>query len=137
MIKEKTLIPVNEFRCNDGKNVSLNSILSFIQTRASNYDIPLECTVDQIKSGNLLFGSSDECIVLRDPTGKALFKYVVTVRHQGKYVFITVQKTNGFSPDSAFFAGAEAARSAFSQKEKQIEAGWYAILNDIINELFQ
>ena len=131
MIQTKTLMAGIEFRIKNWADVSLQDLSHMIHQKANEYNVPVAFKQEQVKDG-LIFGPTEECIVLYHPQNeKNYLRYVIRAHHQGTYLFIIVNKTNGFSPDSSFSRSAEAVRSMFPA-----EGHWYTIIDDIFNELF-
>lgn len=135
MITEKTLMPGVRYRIKNGTNVSLQTVIELIAQKAQQYDTPVSFEADQVTPDLIsgLLGGKEECSVLFHPQNKKNYlRYVIRVDRQGTYAFITVNKTNGFAPNSSISAGIEAARAGLSKNE----SGWYLIIDDIFEELF-
>lgn len=136
MIKEKTLISIQEIRSKNGASLSLQAICDHIKQKAAEYGIPVNCSIDQIKTG-VLFGTTEDCVALRNPTNATYYTYVITVQHQGAYSITSVYKTNGCTPDSTSFEVQESLRSAQPRKRKIDENGWYGAIEDFIESMFK
>ena len=135
MIKEKILMPGVEFRIKNGANLSLQVVIGCIAKKAEQYGIPLDFEMEQITADAIsgLLGAKKDCAMLFHPQNKKSYlRYVIQVEHQGTYAFINVNKTNGFAVNSSISAGIEGARTLATKNE----TGWYAIVDDIFEELF-
>lgn len=135
MIKEKVLMPGVEYRIKNGANLSLQTIIDLVTQKAHQYEVPVSFKSEQFTPDLIagLLGTKEDCVVLFHPQNeKNYLRYVIRTNHQGTYTFITVNRTNGFAPNSSISAGIEAARSIASKNEK----GWYTIIDDIFEELF-
>ena len=138
MINEKALMPGVEYRIKNGANISVQMVMDLIAQKAKQYDVPVSFESDQVTPDFIsgLLGIKEDCCVLFHPQNKKLYlRYVIRVNRQGTYVFIRVNKTNGFALNSSFSAGAEASRSVPAQYNKD-ESGWYTIVDDIFEEVF-
>lgn len=135
MIKEKILMPGVEYRIKNGADYSLTAVKSLIAEKADQYGIPVSFKPEQIAPDAIagLLGTKKDCVILFHPKNeKSYLRYVIQVDHQGTYAFINVNKTNGFAPNSSISAGIEGARTLATKNE----TGWYAIVDDIFEELF-
>lgn len=133
MIQENMLMPGVEFRIKSGAQYTPQDIQQLIQQKADSYNIPIAFRSEFITEDLMtrLLGSKEECTVLFHPERKDGLRYIIRFNTQGTYLFIQVNKTNGYPVNSARFRGAEAARSVFPKQNQ-----WYTIIDDIFEELF-
>ena len=75
----------------DGTDVTLQSVQAAIMRYAQDRGIPIAAYTDQVKSGNILNKSIEDCIVLYHPEHRSdYFKFCVRVKHQGNYAFVSI-----------------------------------------------
>lgn len=134
MIKEKILMPGIEFRIKNGSSITLQDVANLIKQKADGYAAPVAFKPDQVTPDLIagLLGTKEDCIVLFHPNNeKNYLRYVIRAHRQGTYLFLLVNKTNGYAVDSAASRAVTAVRSMFSE-----ENHWITIIDDIFEELF-
>lgn len=92
MIKEKDLRQYQRpTRYANGSAITLEALCDAFMNRAMEYQIPLEISMDQVKSGGMLSSGVQDCLVLFNPQHKRDYiQYVVTIRRQGTMAFVSV-----------------------------------------------
>ena len=91
MLKEKDLTPKGTITVREGETVQLAWIKEAIQEEAANRQFPLSITDNQLKTGGLIGGSVDDCIVMSHPEHQRdYYKYALTVRRQGTMALIAL-----------------------------------------------
>lgn len=133
MIQENMLMPGVEFRIKNGAQYKPQHIQQLIQQKTDSYGVPVAFKTEYITEDLMtrLLRSKEECTILYNPEKKDGLRYVIRFNTQGTYLFIQVNKTNGYPLDSARFRAAEAVRSLYPK-----ENHWYTIIDDIFEELF-
>lgn len=161
MIKEKELREMRQpVRYKDGQNITLTTLQEALQYKAQENGIPVAFYADQIKSGGMLGGSTEECAVMYHPEHKEdYFKIAIIVKHQGNYAFVTINdfgkstllgnegskqhlkdtfKQGSGAEKVGALVGAGIRRIAKGGANKQKleqEQMWYTIVSDIFDEL--
>ncbi len=147
MLKEKDLSSNGSFNVMQGDSVSLDLIENDLRACANNYQIPVEFARDQIKSGGLLSGGSNECIVMYHPEHKRdYYNFVITIRRQGTVATVALY-TGGQSKNFKNAAlwentrgglvqsGIKALANIGAKEEQAREQDWYSYIKNIIKEV--
>lgn len=92
MLNEKnlsSLMPTT--RIPHAEGITLDGIKSFINRQADEHQIPISVEYDQLKVGNMLTGSVEECLVVSHPEHKKdYFNFCIRLRRQGTIGFLSV-----------------------------------------------
>jgi len=161
MIKEKDLREMRQpIRFKDGRSVTFSAMQEAFSEKADEHGIPIAFMIDQIKSGGLIGGGTEDCLVLYHPEHqKDYFNIAIQIRYQGNYAFVTVSdfgkstllgnegskqhlKDTFKSGSGAEKAGAllgagirRLAKGGTNKQALQNEQMWYTIIIDIFDEL--
>lgn len=125
MIKDKDLRQYQKpIRYTNGSDITLESARSAFMNRAMNYQIPLEISMDQVKSGGMFNSEIQDCLVLFNPQHKKEYiQYVVTIRRQGTMAFVSVDNygtsKNATKLSFGNNAGADFKTAIFSKNENE------------------
>ena len=93
MIKEKDMFDFRDnVRYQDGADVTIQTAQIALSNCAREHGVPVIFTLDQVKYGGLIGGSTNDCLVLYHPQHeKDYYKFAVEITHQGNYI-IQVQE---------------------------------------------
>ncbi len=161
MIKEKDLEELRPVvRYQNGEGITLQSLQTALKDAANSHGIPVAFSMDEVKYGGLIGGSTEQCLVLYHPEHeKNYYKVCCTVKRQGNYAFVSVhtfgKSTNlnnaalkDFRKDiykngsmsekvgAAIGGGIRNLIVGGANKQKiEEEQMWYAVVSDIFDEV--
>lgn len=92
MIREKDISEFRpQVRFKDGQSINLQTLQSALKECADSNGIPVAFKNDEVKFGGLVGGYTENCIVLYHPEHERdYFNFVITVKRQGNYAFVSV-----------------------------------------------
>ena len=121
---------------------TLKDVLNQINDRE--YGLPIEIVNEQIRSGGRLFGSVEDCLVIRNQEHSEYFTYCLTLRKQGRIAMLTVyyygyslntDKRDGYlnrhNSVGNFLLNAV---SGYNENAYNLEYDYYAMLHRLIEE---
>ncbi|MBQ4429019.1 MAG: hypothetical protein II871_04530 [Clostridia bacterium] len=138
---------IDRVRFQDGSNVTLEVIRSYIQDKADSYGIPIAFNADTVKTGSLFNKQSEDVLVLYNTQHPEYIKFIIRVSYQGTYAFLDVfqfgasknirneNQASGFSTGAIFKS---LINSATGHKQKlEDENNYYTILHDCFMSLIE
>ncbi len=161
MIKEKDLRDMRpQVRFKNGQWINLQVLQNELEKCATANGVPMAFRDEQVKYGGLIGGSVADCLVLYHPEhAKDYFNIAIEVTHQGNYAFVSVrdfgnskllgnQGSHDYLMDTlkhgrnsekvGAVIGAGIRRMVMGGRNNvklQEEQNWYAMVNDVVNEI--
>lgn len=157
MIKEKNLRDSRSYAFRNGEKIHLDMVAEGLATLADSYGVKIAFAKDQVKFGDLLDNTVENCIVLFHPEHRNDYiSTVFRVKHLGRYAFMYLDDMGvsknfknarisredrhaATSGESLLFkityGIATDLREAGANRAKlEEEQCWYSIVEDIISE---
>lgn len=164
MILGKNLVDIRpQIRIQQGGEVTLEAIERKLHQIANGMGVPMSFAHDKVQFGGLigsLVGSNiEECLTVCNPSHPSdYFNYAIRVKHQGVYAFVSIQSfgssrqlkkeaiAENYKQDRRGKAlsyqigsrlGQAVATIGKNAQKIEEEKNWYAMANDVFDQLFQ
>lgn len=138
------------FRSDDAAALNLESVKEMIlKNNEESYGLPIQISKEQIKSGNLLKSTIEDCLIITNKEHPGdYFKYCLTLRKQGKMATISFQYygssiLTGKAQDTedrkkTGTLGGMLANALFGVDQAAFDAEYeyYAMLDSLLQETF-
>lgn len=154
MIKSSELKPSGKngyrFSAQTASDLNLDLIrIMLLECNNEQFGLPITVTKEQIKSGNILKSTIEDCLILANTAHQSdYFKYCLTLRKQGKMATVSLQYYGGSVLTAKMEQTQERAHKGLSgmignalfgvdQSAYDAEYEYYAMLEELFQAAFQ